>query len=70
MYLSLITELLSQLNLTQYNARHVYAYLLLEHDTLNQFSRKQIAENILLAIDAINFEGTDVAEEVAQSFAI
>jgi hypothetical protein len=69
MYTKRIQTILTELNLTD-NARHVEAFMLLKHSTLNHLSRGRFRNETLLAIAELTYEGAEVGEALAQSYGI
>ena len=53
-----------------YDPRHIEAYILIEHDTLNGLSSAMFKREIDIAIDCINVGGVEHAERLAQSFGL
>lgn len=69
MYQQLISQTLTALNIS-YNPRHVEAYMVLEHGTLNHLSSGRFMSEVRLACNNIDMEGTEIAEELAKSYGI
>jgi hypothetical protein len=71
MYLSLIESILNETaQIEHYNPRHVMAFMVLTHGTLNHLSRSSFGSEVEEAIIALNEEGDEVGEELAQSYGI
>lgn len=51
-----------------YDARHIEAYMRLNHSTLDHLSKKQFNNAIDLAIADINVDGRKMAEQLAISY--
>lgn len=53
-----------------YDARHVEAYMRLEHPTLDDLSRDAFAAEVAIAIRCIDVGGKDTAECLAASYGL
>ncbi len=51
-------------------ARHVEAYMRLEHPTLDGLSKKQFQKEVAIAIACVEADGRENAERCARSFGL
>ena len=71
MYQQMIREILAkQGHVGQYDARHVEAFMRLEHSTLDGLSRAQFAAEVKIAHACIDKCGRDGAESLARSYGL
>lgn len=53
-----------------YDARHVEAYMRVEHDTLDWISASRFAAEVRIACACVDAGGTEMAERIARSFGL
>lgn len=67
LYQNTINELL---NGRDYDPRHIEAFMLLQHDTLDHLSREQMAAEVNICAACVDEGGEDAAELLAQSYGL
>ena len=68
MYEQMIRETLAKAGLVgRYDARHVEAWMRVEHSTLDWMSKDRFRSEVLIAVDCIREGGLELAEQVAIS---
>ena len=55
---------------TQYDPRHVEAYMRTQHSTLDHLSPRYFRSEVRIAMSCIDEGGIEMAERIAQSFGL
>ena len=69
-YAETIVSILYALNRKDVDERHVEAYIRLEHGTLDALSMGDLVRETKIALDCLDADGCDLADDLAASFGL